>query len=117
MLIKKMFTGRAGRLEFLVYLLIEIIINIVLLYLKDNTNLDDEQIMYIFYSCLLLLIPFIPLQAVATRRIRDLRLNGGWIFINFIPIINIPFKIFLCIAKGKSAGSASIMLVPTEKST
>jgi uncharacterized membrane protein YhaH (DUF805 family) len=38
---------------------------------------------------------------VTTRRLRDLKINGGWIFLNFIPGINVLFKIYLSFAKGK----------------
>ncbi len=60
-----------------------------------------------FYNYLLLLITFIPIQAVTTRRLRDLKINGGWIFVNFIPIVKVPFKVYLLIAKSKQMSNGN----------
>jgi hypothetical protein len=41
------------------------------------------------------------MQAAVTKRLRDMNLNPGFIFINFIPILNLVFRIYLCVAKQK----------------
>ncbi len=100
--VKNWFSGRAKRVEYLIYIVIEIIANIVVLYLNKNVSLDDRTVIYLFYIYLIILIFFIPIQAVTTRRMRDIGINGGWIFLNFIPIVNVIFKIYLCLANSKS---------------
>ena len=106
MTVNKLFSGRAKRFEFSICLFFEIIIQLVILYLDNHKNLNNRTVMYMFYSYLIYLITFIPIQAITTRRLRDLRINGGWIIINFIPIINIPFKVYLLIAKSKEVNNA-----------
>jgi uncharacterized membrane protein YhaH (DUF805 family) len=70
--------------------------------LYSKINLDNEKILNLFYVDLILLLQFIPMQAVATRRLRDLNLNPTLIILNVIPIISILFKIYLSVAKSHS---------------
>jgi uncharacterized membrane protein YhaH (DUF805 family) len=95
------FSGQSGRVEYFIYLIIETVAKLFALYLNENKSLDDKTIIYIFYVNLIILMTFIPIQAVTTRRLRDLKINRGFIFINFIPLINIFFKLYLAIAKRK----------------
>lgn len=67
--------------------------------LYRNVNLNNEKILNIFYSCLILLLTFVPMQAVTTRRLLDLNANGTFVIFNFIPVLNIVFVIFLLLAK------------------
>lgn len=69
--------------------------------LYSRINLDNEEILNLFYVDLILLLQFIPMQAVTTRRLRDLNINTTLIIINFIPIISLIFKIYLAVAKPK----------------
>ncbi len=105
MTVNKLFSGRAKRFEFSICLFFEIIIQVVIFYLDFHKNLNDRTVIYMFYNYLILLITFIPIQAITTRRLRDLGINGGWIFLNFIPIINIPFKAYLLFAKSREINS------------
>ena len=72
-----------------------------MLHLYSEINLDNEKILNLFYVDLILLLQFIPMQAVATRRLRDLNINTTLIIINFIPIVSLLFKIYLSLAKPK----------------
>jgi len=99
---KKLFSGRAGRIEFSIYLFVELIAEVVVYYLDSHKSLNDKTILYLFYTCGILLLTFIPIQAVTTRRLRDLNINGGWIVINLIPILKVPFKVYLLIAKHRN---------------
>lgn len=69
--------------------------------LHRNINLDNEKILNIFYTCLIILMTFVPMQAATTRRLRDLNANPTFVVFNFIPILNIAFTIFLLFAKKK----------------
>ena len=95
------FSGKSGRIEFGIYFLIYSILQIIMMNLYSRINLDNEGILNLFYIYLILLLQFIPMQALATRRLRDLNINTTLIIINFIPIISLFFKIYLAVAKSK----------------
>lgn len=75
------------------------ILQMIMISLYSRINLDNEEILNLFYVDLILLLQFIPMQAVATRRLRDLNINTTLIIINFIPIISLFFKVYLTVAK------------------
>ncbi|MFL9831511.1 DUF805 domain-containing protein [Flavobacterium sp. ST-87] len=93
------FSGKSGRIEFGIYFLVYIVLQIIMLHLYSEVNLDNEKILNLFYIYLILLLQFIPMQAVVTRRLRDLSINTTLIIINFIPILSLIFKIYLAVAK------------------
>ncbi|WP_434783343.1 DUF805 domain-containing protein [Flavobacterium panacagri] len=89
------FTEKAGRTEYGIYLLFNLLMLYLVSYLNQNINLDNDKILYLFYICLIILLTFVPMQAVTARRLRDLNANSAFIVFNFIPILNIAFIIFL----------------------
>ncbi|WP_409024843.1 DUF805 domain-containing protein [Flavobacterium sp.] len=44
---------------------------------------------------------FVLFQSVTVRRLNDLKLNRTLVILNFIPVVNIFFKIYLLIMIGK----------------
>ena len=96
------FSGRAGRLEYSIYFIFNLLCTFYILELHANTNWNDKTILNLFYIYIIVLISFIPIQAATTRRLRDLNLNTGWIIINLIPTVNLVFSIILLIVKGKN---------------
>ncbi|WP_367754605.1 DUF805 domain-containing protein [Flavobacterium sp. WC2430] len=97
------FSGKSGRIEFGIYFLIYSILQFIMIDLYTDINLDNEKILNLFYVDLILLLQFVPMQAVATRRLRDLNLNTTLIIINIIPVVSLLFKIYLSVAKSKSS--------------
>ena len=95
-------SGKAGKVEYFIYLFIQLIAGVFIIYLNANTNWADKTIMNLFYIYLIFLIIFIPIQAVTTRRLCDLKINRSFVFINFIPGINLLFKIYLTFANNGS---------------
>lgn len=95
------FTEKSGRVEYAFYCLVTLIISYLAIYLQRNVNLDNEKILNIFYTCLIILMTFVPMQAATTRRLRDINANPTFVIFNFIPVLNIAFTIFLIIAKKK----------------
>ena len=93
------FTGKSGRIEYAIYCSVTSLMSYLALDLHHNINLDNEKILNIFYSCLIILVIFVPMQAATTRRLRDLNANPTFVLFNFIPILNIVFTIFLLLAK------------------
>ncbi|MBZ4035037.1 DUF805 domain-containing protein [Flavobacterium sp. 17A] len=96
------FKEKSGRLEFALYLFVNILSYYFALHLWRTVNLDNEKILNMFYTCLIILLLFVPMQAVTTRRLRDLHANPCFVVFNFIPILNIIFNVFLLLAKPKN---------------
>lgn len=98
------FSGRATRSEYASWLLFGFLIVIVF---SCFGYLSKNIIVFSFLNfkviSLLLLIPF---SAVTVRRIRDLGFNGGWIFLNSIPYINLLLILCLLLIKGKNKKNA-----------
>ncbi len=98
------FSGRATRSEYATCLLFGFLAyfgGCYLGYLVKNIficSLFNTQVLG-----LLLLIPF---SAVTVRRIRDLGFNGGWVFLNFIPYINLLLILCLLFIKGENKKNA-----------
>lgn len=93
------FSGKAGRVEYIIYLIITASLSYFALDLHKNINLDNEKVLNFFYICLIILFTFIPFQAVIVRRLNDLEIKTSWIILSFIPIIGALFKIYLCFKK------------------
>ncbi len=93
------FTTKSERVEYGIYCLLNILLLILALDLYCNVNLNNEKNLNIFYSCLIILITFVPMQAVTTKRLKDLNANPTFVIFNFIPILNLAFVIFLLFAK------------------
>ena len=94
-------TEKSNRIEFGIYLFIEIITVIYVLHLNKNMSFENETVYNLFYTWIILNFIFVPINAVSTRRLRDIRMNCGMIFLNFIPIVNIFFRVFLLTKKGR----------------
>jgi uncharacterized membrane protein YhaH (DUF805 family) len=104
MLAKRIFSfkGKANRFEYSICFIVELIENLVLIFLFRKITHQSETFINICYIWLIHNCLFLPIQATITRRIRDIGINGGYIFLNFIPIINCFFKIYLLFKKSKS---------------
>lgn len=86
------FSGRAGRKEYWMFILFNFIIYLVLIALGAATKNNIFSIIYSLYGLAVL----IPSLAVAVRRLHDTNHSGWWWFINFIPIIGfIVFLVFM----------------------
>ena len=94
-------SGKANRIEYGIYLFFDIIANFTALYLIKEIKLKDETIINLFYVWIILNFIFVPVNAVSTRRLNDIGINRGVIFVNFIPIINIFFRIYLLFKRKK----------------
>lgn len=93
------FSGKSGRIEYAIYCSVFLLMSCLALDLQRSVDLDNKKILNIFYTCLILLMTFVPMQAATTRRLRDLNANTTFVIFNFIPILNIAFTIFLLFAK------------------
>lgn len=92
------FTGRAGRKEFWMFVLINSIIAFALYGLGMAI---DTQVLYYLYA----LAVFIPGIAVGTRRLHDTDRSGWWQFIAFIPFVGGIILIVFFVQKGMSSAN------------
>ena len=95
------FKDISGRIEYSIYFVIDVIANFLIYFLKQNASINDKSVINLFCIWIILNVTFVPIQAVTTRRLRDVGIKESIIIINFIPIINIVFRIFLLFKKGK----------------
>lgn len=93
------FSEKSGRIEYAIYVISFILMHLLALHLHQTINLNNDKILNFFYICFILLLTFIPMQAVTTRRLRDLNANPSFVIFNFIPILNFIFITFLLFAK------------------
>ncbi len=87
------FNGRAGRSEYWMFFLINLVIAVVLYVIG---TLIHSQIIYYLYSLAVL----IPGLAVAFRRLHDTGKSAWWILIALIPFIGGIWLIVLLAAQG-----------------
>jgi len=84
------FSGRARRMEYWMFVLINFIIALVLAGIEYLLGISNN-VLSILYDLAVL----IPSLAVAVRRLHDTNRSGWWILINLIPIIGwIIFIVF-----------------------
>lgn len=95
------FEGKSTRIQYLIFLIIELNANFGMTYFFNKITKETETLINVSYILLIYNILFLPVQAVTTRRLRDIGINRGYIFLNFIPIINVFFKLFLLFKKSK----------------
>ena len=97
------FSGKAKRIEYLIFFFVDISSHLLLLDLYYKIDLDNPiTFKNVFYCCLIVLITFIPVQAAITRRLRFLGIPSWIIIINYIPLLKYLFKLFL-LTKYKNA--------------
>lgn len=90
------FSGKAKRIEYLIFFFVDISSTLLLFDLYYKIDLDNPiTLKNVFYCCLIFLITFIPVQAAITRRLRFLGFPTWIIIINYIPLVKYLFKLFL----------------------
>ena len=93
------FTGRLNRkafnLRLLAILVLELIIILPILLIFD---LDIDSFI-VLVNCLSLIF-FIPSLSLHIRRLHDLNKSGWWLFLLFVPFLNLFFCIYILFFKG-----------------
>ncbi|MDR1066625.1 MAG: DUF805 domain-containing protein [Clostridiales bacterium] len=92
------FSGRARRREYWLFVLANIIINVVLLILSLLPVIGGaiRVISYIF------LVVLLPGLAVEVRRLHDIGKNWYWIFILLVPVVGWIWLIILLATEGEA---------------
>lgn len=92
------FTGRARRKEFWIYALIVFIIELI-------ASGIDAAIGKPIISIIVGLFFLIPGLAISFRRLHDIGKGGGWIFINFVPLIGWIWYLVLMLKPGEEGAN------------
>lgn len=87
------FSGRAGRKEFWMFVLVYVIIYVILMAMNELLGL--------VYSLALL----VPAIAITTRRLHDTGMSGWWQLLGLIPIVGWLVVIILTIRPGQSGAN------------
>ena len=92
------FDSRSTRSEYGYYILF----NIILVSVIYSMNILIENKMASFFNlCIFQLIFFVPMQAVTIRRLHDLGMKWHFFLLNFIPLVNFFFALYLLITEGE----------------
>lgn len=93
------FDNRSTRSEYGYYILLNIILSLVIYFINRMTG----NSLALFYNiCILQLVLFVPMQAVTVRRLHDLGIKWHFFLLNFIPLVNFFFMLYLLINKGEN---------------
>ena len=96
------FGGRARRLEFWIWSLVNIIIYVAIAGIASST--DSSALFYVAIAFALLMT--IPAIAVTVRRLHDTGRSGAWYFISFVPLIGGFWLLALILAAGQQGDNA-----------
>jgi len=89
------FSGRARRKEYWMFVLFNIIFTIVAVILDNVLGTAIEELGYGLFYIVYGLAVIIPALAVTVRRLHDTGKSGWWIFISLIPFIGAIWLIVL----------------------
>lgn len=96
------FSGRARRKEYWMFVLFNFIFAIVAMILDNILGTAIENVGYGFFYILYALAVLIPSLAVAVRRLHDVGKSGWWIFISLIPIVGVIWLLVLLVTNSES---------------
>ncbi len=98
------FSDRATRSEHAISLLVMLLSYCGALFFFNFV--DNYFLKALINSKTMIFYLLIPFSVVTVRRIRDLGFNGGWVFLNFIPYINLLLILCLLFIKGENKKNA-----------
>ena len=92
------FDSRSTRSEYGYYILFSMVMGLVIY----SMNSIGENKLALFYNvCIFHLVFFVPMQAVTVRRLHDLGMKWYCFVLNFIPLVNFFFSLYLLITEGE----------------
>lgn len=94
------FSGRASRKEYWMFVLFNIIFSIVAVILDNVFGTAIEDLGYGLFYILYCLAVLIPALAVLVRRLHDIGKSGWMIFISLIPLIGAIWLLVLLVTEG-----------------
>ena len=98
------FTGRAGRSEFWLFVLVNFVISMVFYILTIVAATAGSSTLALVFNLVLLvygLATLVPTIAVGVRRLHDIGKEGVCFCINFIPLVGGLWYLYLCAQEGE----------------
>lgn len=93
------FSGRATRMEYWMFVLINVVIAFVIGIMDGIIFKGEHQFLSTLYSIFI----FLPSLAIGVRRLHDSGRSGFWYFVNLIPGIGqIIFVVLMCLPSKNS---------------
>jgi uncharacterized membrane protein YhaH (DUF805 family) len=89
------FTGRARRKEYWMFVLFNIIAVLVLAWVDGLTGTLNPMTGYGLLSGLYSLAVLLPAIGVSIRRLHDTGRSGWWLLLAFIPLVNLILLVFM----------------------
>ena len=81
------FSGRARRLEYWMFTLINFVLSVAAVILDNLFGTADPELGYGLIYSLFTLVIILPTWTVAVRRLHDVGKSGWWLLLSLIPII------------------------------
>ncbi|MCA8927885.1 MAG: DUF805 domain-containing protein [Alphaproteobacteria bacterium] len=94
------FSGRSRRLEFGVFVLVNIVASLVLVFLDMALGLFDPETEAGVLSSLYGLFVVIPNIALGVRRLHDTGNSGWWFLLVLVPLLNLILFLYLLLKRG-----------------
>lgn len=95
------FSGRARRKEFWMFVLFNVIFSIVAVVIDNMLGLANDNTGYGVLSGLYSLAIILPSLAIEIRRLHDIGKSGWWIFIALIPLVGSIWLLVLLATEGQ----------------
>lgn len=93
------FTGRAGRKEFWIFYLANLVLGVILAKIGQHDG-QPGVIGVAFYLAILL-----PSLAVTARRLHDIGRSGWWQLLSLVPVIGSIAVLVMCALRGNAASN------------
>ena len=90
------FSGRARRKEYWMFILLYIISYVIAIAIDMSTGMLHEPSGYGVFTGLLTLGLILPFTAVLVRRLHDIDKSGWWALLSFVPLVNLVLVVFAC---------------------
>lgn len=94
------FRGRARRKEYWMFILVNVIVSVVLIFLDGALGTIDPESGVGLFNSLYTLGVLVPTLAVTARRLHDTNRSGWWQLISLVPLIGFFVLLFFTVLDG-----------------
>lgn len=94
------FRGRARRKEYWMFILVNVIVSVVLIFLDGALGTIDPESGVGLFNSLYTLGVLVPTLAVTARRLHDTNRSGWWQLIGLVPLIGFFVLLFFTVLDG-----------------
>lgn len=94
------FSGRSGRQEYWMFVLVNVLVVFVLGFLDVGLGLVDRASGYGILSSLYGLAVLLPGVAASARRLHDTGHSGWWLLIGFVPVLGVVVLLYFMVRAG-----------------